>query len=43
MFDRYKNFLDADVAYMQDRHVMEGWLFANFIVMIAYYKIYVRL
>ncbi|MDR0363641.1 MAG: hypothetical protein LBH92_01250, partial [Bacteroidales bacterium] len=34
---------DADVAYMQNRHVMEGWLFANFIAMIAYYKLYVRL
>ncbi|MDR0385359.1 MAG: hypothetical protein LBH60_04720 [Prevotellaceae bacterium] len=22
---------------------MEGWLFANFIVLIAYYKLYVRL
>jgi hypothetical protein len=43
MFNSYKNFLDADVAYMQSRHVMEGWLFANFIAMIAYYKLYVRL
>jgi transposase len=43
MFDSYKNFLDADVAYRQDRHVMEGWLFANFIAMIAYYKLYIRL
>lgn len=43
MFDSYKNFLDADVSYMQNRHVMEGWLFANFIAMIAYYKLYVRL
>lgn len=43
MFDSYKNYLDADVAYMQDRHVMEGWLFANFIAMIAYYKLYIRL
>jgi len=43
MFNSYKNFLDADVTYMQDRHVMEGWLFANFIAMIAYYKLYVRL
>jgi len=28
---------------MQNRYVMEGWLFANFIAMIAYYKLYVRL
>jgi hypothetical protein len=43
MFDSYKNFLDADVSYMQNRYVMEGWLFANFLAMIAYYKLYVRL
>ena len=43
MFDSYKNFPEADVTYMQDRHVMEGWLFANFIAMIAYYKLYIRL
>jgi hypothetical protein len=43
MFDSYKNFMEADVTYMQNRHVMEGWLFANFIAMIAYYKLYVRL
>ena len=43
MFDSYKNFLDADVSYMQNRYVMEGWLFANFIAMIAYYRLYERL
>jgi hypothetical protein len=43
MFDSYKNHLDIDVSYMQNRYVMEGWLFANFIAMIAYYKLYVRL
>jgi len=43
MFDSYKNCLDADVSYMQNRYVMEGWLFANFIAMIAYYKLYLRL
>jgi transposase len=43
MFDSYKNYLDADVSYMQNRYVLEGWLFANFIAMIAYYKLYMRL
>jgi len=43
MFDSFKNYLDADVSYMQNRYVLEGWLFANFIAMIAYYKLYVRL
>ncbi|GAB6011326.1 hypothetical protein, partial [Viscerimonas tarda] len=27
----------------QNRYVMEGWLFANFLAMIAYYKLYSRL
>jgi hypothetical protein len=43
MFDSYKNCLDADVSYMQNRYVLEGWLFANFIAMIAYYKLYANL
>jgi len=43
LFDSYKNCLHADVSYMQNRYVMEGWLFANFIAMMAYYKLYVRL
>jgi transposase len=43
MFDSYKNYLDADVSYMQNRYVLEGWLFANFVAMMAYYKLYVRL
>ena len=40
MFDSYKNFLKADIMYMQDRHVLEGWLASNFIAMIAYYKLF---
>jgi hypothetical protein len=43
MFDSYKNYLGADVSYMQNRYVMEGWLFANFIAMICYYRLYARL
>jgi hypothetical protein len=43
MFDAYKNFLKADIMYMQDRNVLEGWLAANFIAMIAYYKLFTRL
>jgi hypothetical protein len=43
MFDSYKNFLEADKTYMQNRYVLEGWLFVNFIAMIAYYKLYNRL
>jgi hypothetical protein len=43
IFDSYKNCLDADVSHMQNHYVMEGWLFVNFVAMIAYYKLYVRL
>jgi hypothetical protein len=38
MFDSYKNFMKGDVTYMQNRHVLEGWLFTNFLAMTAYYK-----
>jgi hypothetical protein len=30
MFDRYKTFLKADLLYMQDRHVLEGWFLLIF-------------
>lgn len=40
MFDAYKNFLEADKTYMQNRYVMEGWLMANFIAMISYYRLF---
>ncbi|MDR1637948.1 MAG: transposase [Treponema sp.] len=43
MFDSYKTFMKADVSYMQNRYVLEGWLFTNFIAMMAYYKLYGKL
>jgi transposase len=43
MFDSYKHFMKGDVTYMRNRHVLEGWLFANFIAMMAYYKLYDKL
>ena len=43
MFDAYKNFLEADKTYMHDRYVLEGWLMANFIAMIAYYRLFLRI
>ncbi len=43
LFDAYKNVLKADVTYMQNRMVLEGWLMANFLAMIVYYKLYNRL
>jgi len=35
--------MDADKTFMQDRYVLEGWLMANFLAMIAYYKLFTRL
>jgi transposase len=43
MFDSYKTFMKGDVTYTRNRHVLEGWLFANFIAMMAYYKLYDKL
>ncbi len=43
IFDAYKNFLKADLMYMQNRYVLEGWLTANFIAMIAYHKLFIRI
>jgi transposase len=43
MFDGYKNFLAADKTYMQNRFVLEGGLFVNFVAMLAYYKLFDRL
>jgi hypothetical protein len=43
MFDSYKNFLNADKMYMQNRYVLDGWLFCNFLAMIAYYNLFERL
>jgi hypothetical protein len=43
MFGSYKTFMKGDVTYMQNRHVLEGWFFANFLVMMAYYKLYDKL
>lgn len=42
-FYAYKNFLKADVMYMQNRYVIEGWLMANFLAMLAYHKLFRRL
>jgi hypothetical protein len=43
MFDGYKIFLKAEIMYMQDRNALEGWLVANLIAMIAYYRLFTRL
>jgi hypothetical protein len=42
MFDSYKTFMKGDVTYTRNRHVLEGWLFTNFIAMMAYYKLFAK-
>jgi len=37
--DVFKNVLDADCTYMQDRDALEGWMFTNFIALQWYYEI----
>ena len=39
-FDTFKNTLHADRTYMRDDTHMQGWMFANFVAMLLYYKIY---
>jgi hypothetical protein len=43
MFNSYKTFMKGDVSSMQNRYVLEEWLFTNFIAMMAYYKLYTAL
>lgn len=43
MIDTFKNVLEADRSYMQDELALEGWMFANYIALHWYYKIYQRL
>lgn len=39
-FDTFKNTLHADRTYMRDDTHMQRWMFANFVAMLLYYKIY---
>lgn len=38
--DTLKNFLHADKTYMRDELALEGWMFINYIALLAYYRIY---
>jgi hypothetical protein len=35
--------MKADVSYMRNRYVLEGWLFTNLIATTDYYKLYNKL
>ncbi len=38
-FDSFKNVIEADRTYMQNKDTLEGWMFVNFLAMKLYYKI----
>jgi transposase len=38
-FDGFKNIIEADQTYMQNKYTLEGWMFVNFIAMRIYYKL----
>lgn len=43
MFDSLKNVLAADVSYMQDEAMLEGWMFVNHIALQYYHILYKKL
>jgi len=38
-FDAFKNTLQADRTYMQNDQPLEGWIFINYLALIAYWRI----
>ena len=38
-FDAFKNTLEADRTYMQNDQSMEGWMFINYLALLAYWRI----
>lgn len=38
-FDAFKNTLQADRTYMQNDHSLEGWMFINYLSLLAYWRI----
>lgn len=38
-FDAFKNTLAADRSYMQNDQALEGWMFINYIALLAYWRI----
>ena len=37
-FDAFKNTLEADRSYMKNDQAMEGWMFMNYLALLAYPK-----
>src|SRR3972149_2452474 len=38
-FDAFKNNLEADRSYMQNDQALEGWMFMNYLALLAYWRI----
>lgn len=38
-FDVFKNTLEADRSYMQNDQTLEGWMFMNYLALLAYWRI----
>ena len=38
-FDAFKNTLEADRSYMQNDQALEGWMFLNYLALLAYWRI----
>jgi len=38
-FDAFKNTLEADRSYMQNDQALEGWMFVNYLALLAYWRI----
>jgi hypothetical protein len=37
-FDAFKNNLEADRSYMQNDQALEGWMFMNYLALLAYWR-----
>lgn len=43
MYDGFKDVLEADRTYMQNKETLQGWMLANHIALLAHHRIYQRL
>ena len=42
-FDTLKNLLHADRVYLRDDFMLQGWMFVNFLSLLHYYRVYMKL
>jgi hypothetical protein len=43
IFDTLKNLLHADRVYLRDDLMLQGWMFVNFLSLLYYYRVYMKL